>query len=91
MVAFGAVVLAFVPGIVGGGRADKRMKALTAGERATGRKSRVDPAKMRQERRKSLQDILDEQSEKNKKKQEDFAQETPRSCRNDHFGKWVLA
>jgi len=66
--AFGAVALAFVPGIVGGGRADKRMKALTAGERASGRKpSRLDPNKARNERRKSLQDILDEQSEQNKK------------------------
>jgi len=66
-VAFGAIALAFVPGLVGGGRADKRMKALTAGERANGRKDRIDPAKMRQERRKSLQDILDEQSQQNKK------------------------
>ncbi|MFT6659801.1 type II secretion system F family protein [Maritalea sp.] len=65
--AVGAVGMAFIPGIVGGGRADKRIKALTTGERATGRKTRVDPAKARQNRRKSLQDILDDQSEQNKK------------------------
>lgn len=66
-VALGAVGLAFVPGVVGGGRTNKRIKALTVGERTQGRKNRVDPTKARNERRKSLQDILDAQSEQNKK------------------------
>lgn len=68
LVAIGALGLAFVPGVIGGGRADKRLKALTAGERASGRVKRDDPRKKKNDRRKSLQDILDEQSETTKKK-----------------------
>ncbi|MGJ8527487.1 type II secretion system F family protein [Maritalea sp.] len=67
VLAVGAVGLAFAPGMSGGGRADKRIKALSAGERAGGRKRRDDPKKKLSERRKSLQDILDEQSDTNKK------------------------
>lgn len=67
VLALGAVGLAFAPGMSGGGRADKRIKALSAGERTGERKRRVDPKKKLSDRRKSLQDILDEQSETNKK------------------------
>ena len=67
VLAVGAVGLAFAPGMSGGGRADKRIKALSAGERTGGRSRRVDPQKKLSDRRKSLQDILDEQNDKNKK------------------------
>ena len=67
LVAVTAIGLAFVPGIAGGGRADKRMKALTAGEKSNGRVKRNNPARQKENRRKSLQDILDEQNEQNKK------------------------
>jgi len=65
--AIGALGLAFVPGIAGGNRANKRVKAMTAGDRSVGRSGPKDPTKKRDERRKSLQDILDEQNEQNKK------------------------
>jgi tight adherence protein B len=68
VVAIGALGLAFVPGVVGGGRADKRLKALTSGERASGRVARDDPRKRKNDRRKSLQDILDEQNQNTAKK-----------------------
>jgi len=68
VLAVGAVGLAFVPGIAGEGRANKRIKALSTGDRTAGRKSRIDPNKARSERRKSLQDILDDQNEENKQK-----------------------
>ncbi|AVX05612.1 type II secretion system F family protein [Maritalea myrionectae] len=70
-VAIGAIGLAFVPGVAGGGRASKRMKALRQpGPQNSGRKSRVeaDGRKNRDKRRKSLQEVLDEQNEANKQR-----------------------
>ncbi|WP_424982283.1 type II secretion system F family protein [Maritalea sp. S77] len=72
-VAIGAVGLAFVPGVAGSGRAGKRMKALkqSDGRAASGRRqSRADAdgRKSKDRRRKSLQEVLDEQNEANKQR-----------------------
>lgn len=70
-VAIGAAGLALVPGLAGGGRATKRMKALkqNSGGNANHRQARGavnDGQKSRDRRRKSLQEVLDEQNEANK-------------------------
>ncbi|MEX1179772.1 MAG: type II secretion system F family protein [Cucumibacter sp.] len=56
-VSLGAVAFAFVPGIVGGGRADKRIKALKRGDAVQDRQNIV-VAKQRESRRRSVQDVL---------------------------------
>ncbi|TDQ64287.1 tight adherence protein B [Maritalea mobilis] len=72
VVAVGALGFALVPGIAGGGRAGKRMKALKQSDgRVNGRRQSradVDGRKSRDKRRKSLQEVLDEQNEANKKR-----------------------
>lgn len=66
--AVGAAGLAFVPALMGGGRADKRMKALQTETRAT--RANTDASRARESRRKELQQTLKAQSaalEKKKK------------------------
>ncbi|MCF4097476.1 type II secretion system F family protein [Maritalea mediterranea] len=72
-IAIGAIGLALVPGVAGSGRAGKRMKALrqSDGRSVRGRqrgRAEADGQKSRNKRRKSLQEVLDEQNETNKKR-----------------------
>ena len=67
MVALGAGAFAFAPTLLGGGRADKRVKALKGDQQRGKQASAADRLqKKKQERRKSLQQLLDDEKNKNK-------------------------
>lgn len=60
-ISVGAIGFAFVPGLVGGSRASKRMKALASGE-AVQERQNAAAAKLRENRRRSVQDVLAQQA-----------------------------
>lgn len=66
IVSIGAVALAFVPSLAGGGRADKRRKALQGDIKLN--REVVQADRQRESRRKSVQEVLRAQQEKAQKR-----------------------